>query len=227
MKKAPHVNLVDRSKVHGKLIIETPVSCAAHIKGECSIGFMSYVGGGSELYPNSTIGRFCSIAKNVIVGPTNHPTEYLSTHLFAFGNNGPFKNDETFKAWRADNYFADNHLNCTIGNDVWIGLNVVIKRGVKIGDGVVIAAGAVVVKDVPDYAIVGGIPARIIKYRFSDDIINSLVKLKWWNYDLSQAHLHGINFTKVKDTIEIMESLLVKGDLKKLSCNKETITKHG
>lgn len=70
-----------------------------------------------------------------------------------------------------------------LGNDVWVGSNVLINGGVKIGDGAVIAAGAVVVKDVPPYAIVGGVPAKIIRYRFSPEIIEKLLELKWWNLD--------------------------------------------
>ena len=68
-----------------------------------------------------------------------------------------------------------------IGNDVWIGSHALILGGVKIGDGAVIGAGAVVTKDVPPYAVVGGVPARIIKYRFSQEIIDKLLEIKWWN----------------------------------------------
>ncbi len=68
-----------------------------------------------------------------------------------------------------------------MGNDVWVGSHVLMKGGITIGDGAVIAAGAVVVRDVPPYAIVGGVPAKIIKYRFSQDIIEKLMELKWWS----------------------------------------------
>ena len=71
----------------------------------------------------------------------------------------------------------------TIGNDVWIGANVCILPGISIGDGAVLAAGAVITKDVPPYAIVGGVPAKVIKYRFSEDIIKKLLKIKWWNWE--------------------------------------------
>ena len=79
--------------------------------------------------------------------------------------------------------FADNNYPVVIGNDCWIGDGVSIIGGVKIGDGAVILAGAIVTKDIPPYAIVGGIPAQIIKYRYSEQDINFLLKFQWWNKD--------------------------------------------
>jgi acetyltransferase-like isoleucine patch superfamily enzyme len=79
---------------------------------------------------------------------------------------------------------------CIIGSDVWIGANVVVLRGVHVGDGAVLAAGAVVNKDVPPYAIVGGVPARIINYRFSEDIIHTIQESKWFlDHNINNAGL--------------------------------------
>ena len=98
-----------------------------------------------------------------------------------------------------------NWSNCSIGNDVYIGTNVVILSGVTIGDGAVIGAGAIVTKDVPPFAIVVGCPAKILKYRFNDNIINELLNLKWWNLDTKD--LINLDLTNVKDCIEKLKFL--------------------
>lgn len=85
---------------------------------------------------------------------------------------------------------------CIIGNDVWIGSKVLIKGGVRIGDGAIVAMGSIVTKDVPPYAIVGGVPAKVIRYRYSESEIQQLLKFKWWNRDVewikSNAHLFSV-----------------------------------
>ncbi|WP_110687772.1 CatB-related O-acetyltransferase [Salinicola aestuarinus] len=170
--------------IKGVVTSEAPCSIAGAMHGTCKLGYMSYVGRGSEIY-NTTIDRYCSIAPNVCVGPTDHPTDRLSTHLFAFNNSGPFTGNPLFENIRSkkglENRAARNH----IGNDVWIGRNVIIRRGITIGDGAIIGSGSVVVKDVEPYSIVGGVPATLIKYRFSPALIVELSEVKWWDYDFS------------------------------------------
>ena len=85
--------------------------------------------------------------------------------------------------WLVD---AESKGDTIVGNDVWFGRECMILPGIKIGDGAVIAARAVVVQDVPPYAVVGGNPAKIIKYRFSEEIIEELLKIQWWNWDLDK-----------------------------------------
>lgn len=103
----------------------------------------------------------------------------------------------------------DCNREVIIGNDVWIGAGVFIKGGIKIGDGAVIAAHAVVTKDVPPYAIVGGVPAKILKYRFTDDVIRKLLDLKWWDYDI--AAIQGLDWSDIHKCIETIAQAITNG----------------
>lgn len=139
-----------------------------------SIGKYSYIGVRSWAI-NVDIGRFCSIANDVNIGLAKHTLAYLSTSpIFTERKNG------TGHSWVNRN-FNEPVRRTIIGNDVWIGYRVIIQGGVTIGDGAVIGAGAVVTKDIPPYAIVAGVPARILRYRFADDVVNALIDSKWWN----------------------------------------------
>ena len=91
----------------------------------------------------------------------------------------------------------------TIGNDVWIGANAVVRKGVRVGDGAVIGAGAIVLKDVPAFSVVAGVPAKVIRYRFDENTIYRLLKLKWWEMD--EDVLKALQFNDVEKCIEILE----------------------
>lgn len=146
----------------------------AKIKGAC-IGAYTYVSANTDV-ENAEIGRFCSIADNCRIGMGSHEMTCISTSpVFGHAINA------TRFSWT--NRIVDETENRTIiGNDVWIGSHAMIMGGVKIADGAVVGANAVVTKDVPPYAVVGGVPARIIKYRFDQKTIEKLLNLKWWNY---------------------------------------------
>lgn len=124
------------------------------------------------------IGKFCSIAcgAKFLFNSANHTLSSLSTYPFPlfFEEWGSEKKD-VIKAW-------DNKGDIVIGNDVWIGYEAVILAGVTIGDGAIIGTRAVVTKDVPPYTIVGGVPAKSIKKRFSEETIFALLKMQWWNW---------------------------------------------
>lgn len=128
------------------------------------------------------IGKFCSIAcgAKFLFNSANHSLMSFSTYPFPifFEEWGLDVKDIT-KAW-------DNKGDIVIGNDVWIGYEAVVLSGVTIGDGAVIGARAVVTKDVPPYTIVGGVPAKPIRKRFSEDRIASLLKIQWWNWSKEQ-----------------------------------------
>ena len=121
------------------------------------------------------LGKFCSVANECVIGMGTHSLNFLSTSsLFTSRHNG------TGQVWTKKNSFEE-YKEIFIGNDVWIGYRAMVMGGVHIGNGAVIAAGAVVTKDVPPYAIVGGVPAKIIRYRFSQNVIDKLIDIKWWN----------------------------------------------
>ena len=122
------------------------------------------------------IGSFVSIGNTCCLGSGEHPMNFLSTSPYFYLDKLGFKK----KDMPSHNEF-DHYAPIKIGNDVWIGNNVFIKNGIHIGNGAIIGAGAVVTKDVPPYAIVVGVPAKVIRYRFDEQTIEKLLKLEWWN----------------------------------------------
>lgn len=163
---------------------ESIVSNKAKIARGCKltnidIGDYSYISKNCDI-SNCKIGKFCSIAPGVRIGFGMHPTNYVSTSPIFYSN----KNVFGYKL-NSNSKFVE-YKKTVIGNDVWVGLNSIILDGVTIGDGAIIGAGSVVTKDVKPYTIVGGIPAKIIKDRFEDDLKNQLLESEWWNKDLSE-----------------------------------------
>ena len=136
------------------------------------IGNYTFVGRFTTI-TKANIGNYCSIAPFVTIGPGEHDLNSVST-------------SERINAFRKNKKsLTDGEV--IIGNDVWIGSNVVVLRKVRIGDGAVLAAGSVVTKDVPPYAIVGGIPAKIIRYRDAQEKVELISKTNWWNYNPKDA----------------------------------------
>lgn len=126
------------------------------------------------------VGKFCSIASDCRIGLANHSLDYIATSpIFTLKNNATrykWLNKDLFNAIRTVN----------IGHDVWIGIGSTIMGGVSIGNGAVVAAGAIVTKDVPPYAIVAGVPAKVIKYRFDNEVIEFLIELCWWDWSIDK-----------------------------------------
>jgi len=144
------------------------------------------------------IGKFCSIAcgTKFLFNSANHNLNSLSTYPFPlFFEEWDLKKENVTESW-------NNKGNIIIGNDVWIGYEAVILSGVNIGDGAVIGTRAVVTKDVPPYTIVGGVPAKIIRKRFSEEVISKLLEIKWWDW----------NKEKIKNNIEKIK----RGDIENL-----------
>jgi acetyltransferase-like isoleucine patch superfamily enzyme len=150
---------------------------------------------------NTTIGKYCSISINFKSGMGQHPINLLSTSPFFYSNRHVLKD----KLDVHEEFFQE-YNDIKIGNDVWIGADVFIMDGVTIGDGVIIGSKAVVVDDVPDYTIVGGVPAKFIKYRFSKEIIMELKKIRWWDWSFEKIKKNKEIFTKELN-IEILKKI--------------------
>jgi virginiamycin A acetyltransferase len=175
----------------------------------CSMGFMSYTN--SSVPENFKIGRYCSVAWGLRHPAYRHPVEHISTSIFTHDQ----PTDLVVRFVRDnkvgyDNFFpAKQKGGITLGHDVWIGQDVSIMPGLTIGTGAVVAANSVVTKSVMPYEIVGGNPAKQIKMRFSNEIINRLLLSEWWNYKFTD--FDGINISNPVDFLGGFEK--IKSDL--------------
>jgi acetyltransferase-like isoleucine patch superfamily enzyme len=167
-------------------------------KPNIEIGKHSYING-IEIYCwderiNIRIGKYCSLADCItIIAGGEHDKDWVSTYPFV-----DRWNLEKFKYLKKPRYKGD----IEVGNDVWIANGVTILSGVTIGNGSIIGAETVVTKNVPEYSIVVGNPMKIIKYRFDEDTINSLLKIEWWNWDEETIKSNQELFTNPKKFIE-------------------------
>ncbi|MDR6662184.1 chloramphenicol acetyltransferase [Tardiphaga sp. 215_C5_N2_1] len=151
---------------------------ARTILNEVTMGDYSYVVNDGQI-TYTTIGKFCSIAAMTRINPGNHPMHRATQAHFTYRASAYFpgeSDDADFFAWRRAHH-------CTIGHDVWLGHGAIVLPGRKIGTGSVIAAGAIVTKDVPPYTIVAGNPARPVRRRFSETVEDGLMELAWWDWE--------------------------------------------
>lgn len=146
------------------------VGRGSFIDSKCQLGKYCYVGRNCSI-TKSFIGAYCSIANNVSIGQGEHSLSRVSTSSVFY--------DSSYDELTAK--------DCVIGNDVWIGSDAIILRGVRIGNGAVVGANAVVTKDVKDFEVVAGVPARHLKFRFSDEQQGHILYSAWWKQDLDQA----------------------------------------
>jgi acetyltransferase-like isoleucine patch superfamily enzyme len=188
-----------RSKIQGPLYMNRH----AQLGPDATVG--KYFGMNESTYvARATVGAFCSIGARTAINPFNHPTHWLSIHEFQYHPNSYDWVDEYREMDRLPRT-PDMFKIATIGSDVWMGHNVNVLSGINVGHGAVIAAGAVVTKDVPPYAVVAGVPATIRHYRFSEDIIARLLRSAWWDLELSQ--LGGLPFNDIERSLDAIERL--------------------
>lgn len=170
------------------------------------IGAHTYIAANTDI-ENAEIGKFCSIADHCRIGMSGHSLQYISTSpIFTQTRNA------LQERWIEKDVFVhkSEKERVVLGHDVWVGSHVLINGGVRVGNGACIAAGAVVVKDVPPYAIVGGVPAKIIRYRFPQEVIDKLENIQWWNLpiDILKQNIHL--FQQENISIEELETLTQK-----------------
>lgn len=157
------------------------------------VGMYSY-GAFHQILPSGTvIGRYSSMPRNLLVIGGSHPISHLSCHPFFFNP----------ALGHVDKLLIKRRTKLIIGNDVYIGLDVTIMPQVTIiGDGSVIAAGSVIVKDVPPFAIIGGNPAKIIKYRFNQETIDKIISSQWWTKYIDELKANEMEFAKFLHPLE-------------------------
>lgn len=199
------------------LHIEGPVSSSALLGLDypLRIGAFSHLNGG--FIQNATIGRYCSFARDIQIGHGCHPVDWLSVSPLQY-NPGyrnwlqsaglpPIQQTMPFQ-WAA---------HTVIGSDVWLGNGVFVQDGLTIGHGAIVGAHAVVTKDVPPYAIVAGNPARLIRMRFSVDIIQRLLQTEWWRYAISD--FGALDFSDIHQALKKIENYISHNCLKEFKPN--------
>ncbi|MBS9903566.1 CatB-related O-acetyltransferase [Vibrio alginolyticus] len=177
-----NIRVVGRSNIHYSTV------------GDCSYIVNSRIS-------RADIGKYCSIGSDSKVGGLGiHPTNYISTHPIFYSNKKQCGISFTDQSTIAE------FERTIIGNDVWVGSNCIILDGVTIGDGSIIAAGSVVTKNVSPYAIVGGVPAKVIRYRFNEEDIETLLNIKWWDESID----------RLQECTEVMEDNDVEKFVKRI-----------
>ncbi|MGQ0619986.1 MAG: CatB-related O-acetyltransferase [Panacagrimonas sp.] len=191
---------------------------------DCTIGAFTLINGlaTTSLY-RCVIGRYGQIGEGVILGPPEHPQDWFSSHPFTFTRPEELPNMyrlPDFERLAPDGTEAVHYTRTVpaetyIGHEGYVGAGSFVSRGVRIGDGAVVGACSVVTRDVPDYAIAVGSPARVVRLRFADHLVERFIKLQWWRYDLAPFK-HQVDFSRAEATLAFFEEKLALGELVEL-----------
>lgn len=179
------------------------------LEGAVSIGAFTYANKNADIR-HAVIGRYCSIAENVRISPGSHATDWLSTHpMLLLGSTNPYQ--------------AAPKTPTHIGNDVWIGAGATVMPSVRIGDGAVIAASAVVSRDVEPFAVMGGVPAKMIRHRFPEHVRQAILDARWWDYDFSTSTA-SLDFSDVTHVLRAIELARKEKTLRRLPARRRQLT---
>lgn len=199
----------------GARIIQSRVLGPVYLNRQSQIGpdvsVGKYFGMNADCYvARATVGAYGAIGARTSINPFNHPIDWLSINEFQYHPNS-FDWVDEYRNFKRLERTPDMFQHVTIGNDVWTGHNVNILAGVNVGDGAIIGAGAVVTKDVLPYAIVAGCPAQVKRFRFPDKTIERLLRVKWWDLELSD--LSGLPFQKIDHCLDLIEEIRARKGL--------------
>lgn len=205
---ARHVRRVGRAR----LFAEPPARFLGPltIRSETRLGAYAEIGSDVEIQ-SATLGRYCEVGPGSILGATGHPTTWLSVSAFQYKPTTWGWHESAAGAAVIDpeaggrqSFRSVGGDRAVIGNDVWIGANVVVLRGVTIGDGCIVAANAVVTRDLPPYSVAGGVPAKVIRSRVPDDLRDELLDLRWWRF--SPRQLSGVPYDDVPAAVAALRT---------------------
>lgn len=237
----PHSRLAEHglilsasSAVVGRLIFERPAWLFGHRLKDCTVGAFSFwnASGHTAAY-RTHFGRFTQIGESSIIGPPEHPMDWFSSHPFAFGRPQylPSMYQVPDFARLAPNddagpSYVDGVVHDTwIDHEAYIGAASFVKRGVRVGIGACVGARSVVTRDVPPFAIVVGSPAKVIRMRFSEAIIERMLTLAWWRFDLAPFK-QAVDWSNVAATLDFLEQKKSDGHLALLEPDTYTLSAH-
>lgn len=213
--------LEDGHRITGAVTYERPAYVFGHRIKDCYIGAFTYLNaaGASSAY-RCRIGRYAQIAESSILGPPEHPQYWFTNHPFAYTRPHFMPNMYALPDFArlappeldGESYVDTVPSETIIGHEAYVGVGSFVKRGVTIGDGAVIGARSVVTRDVPPYALAVGAPARVVKIRFAEKLVERFLRLQWWRYDLAPFKSR-VDYSQVEATLDFYEQKLSDGEL--------------
>ncbi|MGH8445546.1 MAG: CatB-related O-acetyltransferase [Solimonas sp.] len=227
------LGLVGGSGIVGSLRYERPAYIYDHVLKDCTAGaFAFFNSNGQTSAYRCHFGRYSQIGELAVLGPPEHPMDWFSSHPFAFTRPRfmpKLYQLEEFARLAPDEQAGPSYVETVpsetwIGHEAYVGAGSFIRRGVRIGNGAVIGARSVVTRDVPDYAVVAGTPAKVLRLRYADNLVERFIKLQWWKYDLAPFK-HHVDYRSADATLAFFEEKLADGQLQALTPTAYKLTK--
>ena len=206
------------------LRFEAPAYPFGHRLKNCTLGAFAYFNAAGQTSAYRVhFGRYSQIGESSVLGPPEHPQDWFSNHPFAFTRPALmpaiYRTPEFQRLAPEDSdgpSYVDTVVNDTwIGHEAYLGVGCFVRRGVRIGDGAVVGARSVVTRDIPPYAVAVGSPAKVVRLRFAEPLVERLLKLQWWRYDLAPFK-QRVDFSQMEATLEFFEQQLAEGHLQPL-----------